>query len=56
VFKAVVKFNDKKIPDVKFTSESRKAMHGLKQLCNENGYACEVTVDVVPRVVKFKNL
>ncbi len=38
-----------------FRSESRPHMRVLESLCIENGYSCEVVVDVAPRVITFRN-
>lgn len=37
-------------------SNQRSAMRNLEFLCRENDVFCETTVEVTPRVVKFKGI
>lgn len=44
------------VVEVVFKSDNRNYMRNLELLCEVNGYPCETTVEVTPRVVTFKGL
>jgi hypothetical protein len=56
MFQAVVKSKDGKTVLLKVSSTERRYMRYLTLLCNENVLPCEVTEEVKPRQVKFKNI
>ncbi len=54
MFRAVVRVCLDEDEGLLFVSRNRPLMRSLDLLCKENGYDCEVVVDVEPKVVKFK--
>ena len=56
MYTAKIMNKDGKGVNLELKSESRNAMRQLKILCDENKLTCNVTEEVKPREVKFKNL
>lgn len=54
MFMISIKSKDGKTKLLELKTEERSYARGTKLLCDENGYPCEVTVEIKPREVNFK--